>query len=250
MAENSISGHQNHCSDSLWAPFPCAHTPVMPLSSSTPGVASTSPSAWAILSQPPSASHILLINFQFGLSCSPFQSFSIVWPCRIFSLTLFLSYEFLLTFSVAPEDKQNMPPSNSTTLAYYFELKVLEKHCAKRCSDSSLSFWKVNKSPMACNSSNTSRVDETYYNSYIGISVKKAIQTNLVTSSLIFYLKSNPFFLSILLHNFVSLSKKGIKSACFWFLASYLWDSCTYEINFSFINLSYVNLIIRPPQRT
>lgn len=99
----------------LWFPFvllsPSVHTPAISLSSSTLGLASTSPSAWAVLSSQLSRTchpAYLILNLVFSyspLNHSLFYDllYFLHWVC-------FWSYDFFLTFSVAPEGEQNMPP--------------------------------------------------------------------------------------------------------------------------------------------
>ena len=84
-----------------------------------------------------------LFNPQFGLFLLSFESFSILWPAVFSSLTLFLKLWVFANFLSSSWGITEYATSNSTTLAYYFELKVLEKQPVQnRCSDSSLSLWK------------------------------------------------------------------------------------------------------------
>ena len=73
-----------------------------------------------------------LFNPQFGLFLLSFQSFSIVWPAVFSSLTLFLKLWVFANFLSSSWGIIEYATSNSTTLAYYFELKVLEKHLCKK----------------------------------------------------------------------------------------------------------------------
>ena len=84
-----------------------------------------------------------LFNLQFGVFLLSFQSFSVLWPVVFSSLNLFLRLWVFANFLSSSWGITEYATSNSTTLAYYFELKILEKQpMHKRCSDSSLSLWK------------------------------------------------------------------------------------------------------------
>lgn len=149
------------------------------------------------------------------------------------------------------EGEQNTSPQNMLLSHFdYFELQLLMKQLVQvlplRYRKEALA-WEI-YFLMWARPSYTWKIKGILIITDGKFKAEKSVQRNLVTSSLICYIKFKPLHLvsSSQIYCFVVL--KSTKAAFFGHsLTVYLWGSCTYEIIFfSLVHLLYDNLIIRP----